>query len=197
MNLVLRALILADLFILGGFGLVQPIFAVYMLQNLGGATVASVGVALTVQLFVKAVFQILVGKWGDEEKGNKRELLCLLAGSILISFVPIGFVFAKNVGHVYLIQALFGFGQALNYPSWRVMFSRYTLHDKAGYQWGVYDTVVSLATAASAALGGFIAQSYSFHYLFLLVSFLSFIGTGFIVHIFKHEFTRESRKSSK
>ncbi len=188
MHKILRALILSDLFILGGLGLVQPIFAVFMLDNILGTTVMAIGIATTVQLVVKAVFQVLVGKWTDEEQGNRRELAALIVGSVMMSLVPIGYVFSHTLSHIYVLQVVYGLGSALAYPGWVVVFMRYTRSDKAGYEWGIYNTTVSLGTAVAAGLGAYIAELYGFDFLFILVSTLSFIGTGFIAHIFLREF---------
>lgn len=188
MHKILRALILSDLFILGGLGLVQPIFAVFMLNNILGTTVMAIGIATTIQLVVKAVFQVLVGKWTDEEPGNRRELAALIVGSVMMSLVPLGYLVSHTLSHIYILQVLYGLGSALAYPGWMVVFMRYTRADKAGYEWGVYNTTVSLGTAIAAGLGAYLAEFYSFSALFIIVSILSFIGTGFIVHIFLHEF---------
>ncbi len=189
LHAVLRTLILSDLFILGSFGLVQPIFAVFLFKDIVGVTVTSVGIAATIQLFVKATFQILVAKWADDEAGNCRELYALVAGSFVISLVPIGYAFAHSIEHIYIIQFFYGLGQALSYPSWRVIFTRYLNQDHAGYEWGMYDTVVSFGVAAAASLGAYFADQYSFASLFLFVSALSFMGTAFLVYIFQQEFT--------
>ncbi len=189
MNKVLRTLVLSDLFILSSFGLIQPIFAVFILKNIPGATLTAVGIAATIELFTKAVFQIIVGKWTDEEKGNCRELYTLLAGSLLISVVPLGYAFVRTTAMLYFLQFLIGLGQALSYPSWRVLFTRYTSRDRTGYEWGLYDTVVGLGAAAAAAIGAYVAEQYSFAYLFVFVSAMSFIGAGFLTHIFRQEFS--------
>jgi MFS family permease len=69
------------------------------------------------------------------------------------------------------------------------MFTRYSNQERQGYEWSVYDTIISLATAVTAAIGAYIAEAYSFRYLFVFVGFLSLVGTAFIVTIFKNEFT--------
>jgi MFS family permease len=148
-----------------------------------------VGVAVTIQLFIRALFQIVVGKWADCEVGNCRELHALFLGSILISLVPLCFVVSTNMSHIYIAQVIYGIGGALSYPSWRVIFSRYLDGNKAGYEWGIYDTVVSLGIALTATLGAFIADQYSFRFLFVIVSIFSFIGTSFLVYIFQQEFS--------
>jgi MFS family permease len=189
MNKVLRILTLSDFFILSSFGLINPIFAVFLLKEISGATISSIGIAVTIQLFIRAVFQIIVGRWADCEVGNCRELHALFLGSILISVVPLIFVISNSMTQIYIAQVIYGIGGALTYPSWRVIFTRYLDGEKAGYEWGIYDTVVSLGIATTATLGAFIADQYSFRFLFVIVSIFSFIGTSFLVYIFQQEFS--------
>lgn len=193
MHKILRSLVLSDLFILSGYGLVQPIFAVFLLQKVFDATITSIGIALALELFTRAFFQPLIASWTDEEKGNKRELNTLLVGSLLISLVPLGFVFSKTIAVVYALQVIRGFGEALSYPSWRVLFTRYARAEHMGFEWGMYDTITSLGVATSAAIGAYFAEQYSFVALFIAVSVLSFIGTGFIIHIFSREFAKAKK----
>lgn len=192
MHKVLRVLILSDLFIIGSFGLVQPIFAVYMLQNVVGTTITAIGVAVTIQLVTKAVVQIIVAKWTDEEPGNRRELWTLFAGSILMSLVSFGYIFANNLSILYTLQFLYGFGAALAFPGWVVMYTRYIRAEKAGFEWSVYSTIISLGVAIAASVGAYMVEIYSFTHLFVAIGVLSLIGSSFISYIFKHEFTRQS-----
>lgn len=193
MHKVLRLLILCDLFILGGLGLIQPIFAIFMLKSIGGSTITAIGVATTIQLVTKAFFQILVGRWTDADAGNRRELITLLLGCVLISLVPFGYIFSQNIAHIYSLQFLYGLGSAMIFPGWMVMFTRYSRDNKAGYEWSVYNTVVSLGTAVTAALGAYLADVYSFTVLFFIFGIMSLFGTGAVVIIFKHEFTRSHK----
>lgn len=189
MNKALRVLILSDLFILSSFGLISPIFSIFIIKQIPDATIASAGMAITIQMFTKAILQIIVGKWTDEEKGNCRELYSMLAGSLLISIVPLGYILCKTIAGLYLIQIMYGLGQALAYPSWKVLFNRYLNQDRAGYEFSIYDTVVGLGIASAAAIGGYIANTYSFTPLFIAVSTVSFLGAGLLVYIFKEECT--------
>lgn len=190
MHKIQRNLVLSDLFILSSYSLVQPIFAVFILKAVFDSTITSIGIALAIELFTRSFFQTIIASWADEERGNKRELYTLLVGSLLISLVPLGYALARSILYVYLLQLVRGFGEALAYPSWRVLFTRYAHVDRMGFEWGVYDTVTSLGMASAAVVGAYFAEQYSFTALFLVVSVLSFVGTGFIVHIFNQEFTR-------
>lgn len=189
MHKIIRSLVISDLFILSSYGLIQPIFSIFILRGVVDATLTGIGVAFTIQLLTRAIFQIVIAKWADEERGNCRELYTLLFGSLLLCIVPIGYMFSQSMIHIYIAQFVSGFGQALSYPSWRVLFTRYLRQDQAGYEWGMYDTITSLGVACATTIGAYFADTYSFAYLFILVSILSFLGTGFIVHIFNQEFT--------
>lgn len=192
MHKVLRILILSDLFIIGSFGLVQPIFAVYMIQNVVGISLTAIGIATTIQLVTKAIMQIIVAKWTDEEPGNRRELATLLIGSVLMSLVSFGYIWVHNLSMLYVLQFLYGLGGALAFPGWVVIYSRYIRAEKAGYEWSVYSTIVSLGTATAAAIGGYMAEAYSFTHLFVVIGTLSLIGSSFISYIFKQEFTKQN-----
>ena len=189
MNVVLRALILSDLFLYGGFGLIQPIFAVFMLQEITGSSVMAIGVATTIQLVTKSILQLGIAKWTDAEPGNRRELLTLFAGSLIMSVVPFAYLWATALHHVFILQFVYGLGTALAYPGWIVIFARYTDDSKRGYEYSVYNTTIGLGVAAAAVLGGYFVQTYSFQHLFVLIGILSVIGAMFILTIFKKEFT--------
>lgn len=190
MHKVLRNLVISDLFILSSYALISPIFAVFVLKSIPGSTISSIGIAVTIDLFTRSVFQIMFAKWADEERGNKREMCGLLVGSILISLVPLGWLFSTSIAHIYIVQFFSGLSKALSFPSWRVLFSRYVRDRSAGYEWGLYDTVTSLGMAAAAAIGAYFAEEYSFTALLIIVTVFSFVGTGFIFHIFKLEFSK-------
>ncbi len=189
MNKVLRSLVLSDLFMLSGFGLLQPIFAIFMLAKIHGATLTTIGIATSIQLLTKAILQIFIARWADCRPGNCRELYTIIVGSVVISFIPLGYLFSSTVNDIYLIQFIYGVGQALSNPTWRAIFSNYLDHGKASYEWGVYDTIVSIGTAIAAALGASIAQKFGFNIIFIIVSLASFVGTAFLFVIFRQEFT--------
>lgn len=194
MHRVLRLLTVYDLFMLGGMGLVQPIFAVFLLSEVNGSTVIAVGIATTIQLVTKALFQIFVGRWTDVDRGNNRELVALLIGSVFMSLVPFGYALSGELWQIYAMQFLYGLGFALVYPAWMVIFTRYSRKDKAGYEWGTYNTVVSLGTAMTAALGASLAHYFSFQVLFLVFGGMSVVGTSLIIGIFKSEFVAVKKK---
>ncbi|MFC1598471.1 MFS transporter [Patescibacteria group bacterium] len=187
MNKVLKILLLSDLLIIAGFGLLAPIFAIFLKDNIIGGSILAVGIAQTIFLFTKAITQIFISKYTDQEKGNVRELYTLVIGSLIFTIVPILYIFADNIWHIYIAQLINGLGAALAYPGWMTLFTRFTDRNKEGYEWSVYDTSVSLGAAATAAVGAYIAEMLGFNTLFIIVAIFSLLGTILLGSLFKQE----------
>lgn len=187
MNKILKILLLSDLFILSGFGLLAPIFAIYLNDNIIGGTILAVGIAQTIFLLTKSLLQLFVSKYTDQETGNMRELYTLVIGSLIMTLVPILYLFSSTIWHIYLAQLVHGLGSALAYPGWMVIYTRFTDKNKEGYEWSIYNTSVSLGMAGTAAIGAFIAQMLGFNTLFIIVAIFSFLGTILLGNLFKQE----------
>lgn len=191
MNKVLKILLLSDLFILSGFGLLAPIFAIFIKDDMIGGTILAAGIAQTIYLFTKSLFQLIISKWTDQEKGNKRELYTLIIGSLIFTCVPIFYIFSAHIWHIYIAQFIHGLGAALAYPGWMVLYTRFTDKNKEGYEWSIYNTSVSLGMAAAAAIGAFIADILGFNTLFILVAIFSLLGTILLGQLFKQELIKK------
>ena len=194
MNKVLKILIISDLLILSGFGLSDPIFAIFLKDNLVGGSIAAVGIAAAIFLLIKALFQVPIARWTDKEKGSRRELSTMLFGSILITIVPIIYIFADSIFHVYIAQAIYGFGTALACPGWYVLFTRFLDRNKEGYEWSLYETLTALGAAVTAAIGGFIAERLGFDLLFIIVAIFSFFGSALLILLFRQEVAKKRSK---
>ena len=191
MNKVLKILLLSDLLIIAGFGLLAPIFAIFLKDNIIGGSILAVGIAETIYLLTKAIAQIFISKYTDHEKGNIRELYTLIIGSLIFTIVPILYIFSVNIWHIYIAQFISGLGAALAYPGWMTLFTRFTDKNKEGYEWSVYDTSVSLGAAATAAIGAYIAEMLGFNTLFVIVAIFSFLGTILLGQLFKQELIKK------
>lgn len=185
-NRMVTYLILADFFIISGWGLIGPIFAVFITGQIKGAGIEAVGLASTIYFLLKSGLQVPLANIIDKIKGEKDDFLALLIGSFIISLVPLFYIFVKNVPQLFLAQAIYGIGGALSYPSFMALFTRHIDKQKEGWEWSLYYTTVDLSAAAVAAIGGYLAKYIGFNYLFLLVSILSFMGTALFLRIKKN-----------
>ncbi|MDZ4226766.1 MAG: hypothetical protein U1B79_01505, partial [Candidatus Pacearchaeota archaeon] len=123
MNKKLLLLILSDILILSSFGLIGPIFAIFIIENLEGGTIVAAGLSTTIFLVVKSTVQLPLSKYFiDKEKHKTR---ALLMGTFLIISVPFIYFFAKTVYAIFVAQAIYGLGAALAYPAWFSLFTTY------------------------------------------------------------------------
>jgi len=183
-NPVIRALIASDILILSAFGLLAPIFAVFLLEDIQGGSAEVVGFAAMIWLFSRAIFQIPTAIFIDRRTGERDDFWINFGGSVGMSLIPLAYLFASLPIHIYLIQAVFGFFHALTFPSWKAIFTRHIDPHREGLEWAVFDTTTDLGTAITAATGGVIAVTLGFRALFIFVSLFSFLGTLLLLRIY-------------
>ncbi len=183
LNKIISFLILSDFFILAGWGLVSPIFAVFITDQVAGAGVEVVGLASTIYLLLKSGLQVPLANVIDRIRGEKDDFLAMIIGSIIITIVPLLYIFVRTVPQLFMVQALYGIGGALSYPSWMALFTRHVDKQKEGWSWSIYYTTIDLSGAAVAAIGGYLAQTVGFDYLFLLVFGFSLVGSTVLLEI--------------
>ncbi|MDD5071519.1 MAG: MFS transporter [Patescibacteria group bacterium] len=184
-NPVVRFLTISDILILSGFGLIAPIFAVFIVNTIEGGNLEVAGIASAIFLFSRSLIQIPAATIIDKIKGERDDFWALLIGSLLFSLVPIAYLFISSPLQLYLAQFVYGVATAFTYPSWLAIFTRHIDKEHEGLEWGIYQTLVDLGGAAAASLGGFLAYKFGFSILFLLVSAFSFAGSLFLLGIYR------------
>lgn len=172
MNPIIRALILSDMWMVTGWGLIGPIFAIFA-ERIPGGSVFVAGIASAIFLLVKSFTQIPFARWSD--KLNNRKTFIVIGYSLFV-LVPLGYIYVTNVWQLYLIQVLEGLGAALSYPAWLAVFSHHVDPAKEGYEWSVYMTGTGLGSAATAAIGGAVADFFGYNMLFIVVAVTQVAG---------------------
>lgn len=182
-NAVVQFLTYSDILMMSGWGLVLPIISVFFSDQIVGGNVKFAGLASTVYFIIKSVVQIPVARMVDKHRGEKDDFWVMVAGSVLISLSAFLYMFATTKAHVYGIQVLYGIGGALSYPTWLAIFTRHVDKNKEGLEWSLYYTSVDVGSALTAGLGGLLAASFGYQFLFWLVGVSSIAGTMFLIGI--------------
>ena len=80
MNKTIVLLIISDVFLLTGFGLMQPILSIFIKENLVGGTVFAAGIAVMLFMLTKSIVQLPLSKIVDKRKQGFRikVMVCLL-----------------------------------------------------------------------------------------------------------------------
>ena len=179
MNKKLLLLILSDILILSSFGLIGPIFAIFIIENLEGGSVVAAGLSTTIFLVVKSVVQMPLSRYFiDKEKHKTRSLLL---GTLLIISVPFIYFSAKSVNTIFIAQAVYGLGAAMAYPAWFSLFTAYIDKKHKGFEFSLWSTSVGIGTAIAAFLGATVANSIGFKSLFFIVGFIALLGFGLLI----------------
>jgi MFS family permease len=179
-NRVIKTLVFSDVLIMGSIGLVAPIFAVFITENIQGGTIEVVGIAATIYLLVKSVGQLIAAEIIDRIKGERDDFMAMFYGSMFISLIYLAYIFVRTPMQLYLIQFVLGMAAAFAFPSWLAIFTRHIDKNFEGREWGIYHTLIDLVSAATAGIGGAIAYNFGFKYLFALIAIFGFMGSGLL-----------------
>jgi len=182
-NRVIQFLTYSDILMLSGWGLINPILAVFLTDKIIGGSVAIAGIASTTFFLTKSILQIPVARAIDSKKGEWDDFWVMTVGSLLISFAAFSFIFAQYTWQVFAIQIVNGIGCALSYPGWLAIFTRHIDRNHESLEWSLYSTATDLGSALTAALGGLIASTFGYKNLFAVVGLFSLIGTAFLIGV--------------
>lgn len=192
MNKTIKLLMISDIFVLTAFGLIDPILAIFIKDNLIGGTIFSAGFASTLFLAVKCLVQLPFSRQVDKSKNRKR---WLIIGTILIAIVPFFYIFSKNIQSIYLAQLLHGLGSGLAFPTWLSLWSTNLDKRQEGFQWSLYSTMVGIGTAITAAIGAAIADFLGFKITFIIVGIMSMIGCAILFNLDKEKSSPVKKKN--
>jgi len=175
-NRVIRNLIQADLVFFSAFGLIEPLLAVFITQQITGGDVKVVGFAVAIFWILKSLFQIPISKFLDKTKGEKDDLYFLVIGFFIAALVPFGYIFSSLPWHIYVLQIINAVGLAMVYPSWCAIFTRHIDKGKEAFQWSLDSTVLGIGMGITGAIGGILVSQFGFNLVFVIVGILGLLG---------------------
>lgn len=173
MNQTIKLLMISDIFFLTGFGLMDPILAIFIKDNLVGGTILAAGLASMLFMITKCIIQLPFSKYVDSHDDKVK---WLIIGMFLIAFVPFIYYFATDIKLIFLGQFIHGIGAGFAFPTWLGLWSTNLEKKRESYEWSLYSTVTGIGTALTAVIGATIAQFLGFKYTFIIVWIMCLIG---------------------
>lgn len=193
MNKVIIYLTISDMLILSAFGLIAPIFAIFMNSGINGGSIAAAGLASTIFLLIKSVVQLPLSMYLD---GKRGKLSFLLIGTFLIVIVPIIYALAPSLTLIFIAQGIYGVGTAMAYPAWYSLFTMHLDKKHRGFEYSVWSTGVGIGTAITAYLGAVFAEMWGFDKLFYIVSGVSVLGLA-VLFFLSNKFLKDIKKTEE
>ncbi len=175
-NRLIMKLICTSFFVHSGWGLIFPIYAIFVTEQIRGGSLEIVGLAVGVFWIVKATLQPFLAYRMDVVKGEQDDMQFLLRGLTIITIIPLLYIFSFEVWHILVLEAVRGIGLAMIEPTLSGVFTRHVDKNWESYAWSLNSTGISFAFGFSAIFGGMIASLLGFNVLFVLVSSITFIS---------------------
>ncbi len=167
----LKILLLASaLFMLSG-GLLGPIYAIFV-EDIGG-DILTAGTSYAIFAIIAGTLIFFVSRWEDHVKHLEK---LVVVGYALSCVGFLGYILIRNPMDLFIVQAIFGIGQAVGAPAFDGLYSKHLDKGKFASEWGVWESMALLITGAAAAVGSFVANFFGFKFLFVIMLALSVLG---------------------
>lgn len=186
-NRVIRHLVLSDFFLNFAFGLLAPIFAVFVLQNIEGSSLKVIGLATAFYWVSRTSTTVPLSRFMDRTNGERDEYYFMIVGSFLMASLPLFYIMASLSWHIYLIQLFMGLANSMAVPAWRILFTDHIDRGRTGYEWSLEDVALGTAVGASAYLGSVLADKFGFEIIFILLAILGYLATAIFLIPLKSE----------
>ncbi|OGZ67544.1 MAG: hypothetical protein A3C58_02230 [Candidatus Staskawiczbacteria bacterium RIFCSPHIGHO2_02_FULL_34_10] len=197
-NRVMRAYIYWDLVINSAWGLLSPIFAIFILQTIAVGNIARgaeiVGFATLFYWVTKSILQIPIGNYLDKNHGEIDDFWFYIIGTIITALVPFGFLFSYLPWHIYALQILHATGMSMIIPSSYAIFIRHTDKGREAYESGLDSTLFGIGAGITGAVGGIMVGYLGFKLIFILTGTFTLISLFFIFPVRKDMLPRVPRK---
>ena len=167
MNILLWA---SAMFMLAG-GLFGPIYAIFV-EEIGG-DILTAGAAYSAFAIASGVLIFFVSRWEDHVKHQEN---LVVAGFGLSCIGYFGYLLIQNPLDLFIVQIIFGIGEAIGTPAWDGMYSKYLEKGKFVSEWGLWESMDYILAGISALIGGYLASLYGFKFLFVIMFALSILG---------------------
>jgi MFS family permease len=173
---VVKYFVLSDFFLLAGWGFIDPVFSVFIVQRVVGGTLATVGIAAGIYWILKSVLQIPIANYLDRTEGERDDFMALVGGLLLVGISAIAMCWVTQIWELYLIHAVHAVAFALYFASWPTIFSRHLDKNRISFDWSLDSAAAGIASGVTGILGGIIAETYGFTLVFVLAGILAFIA---------------------
>ena len=184
-NKIVFFMINSDFFFFSGLGLVSPVFAVFLTDNLKDGNIEVAGFAMAIYWIVRSIFEIPVAKFLDKCRGERDDLLCLVGGYLIVALVHFGYIQATLSWHIYILQFVYAVAMAFAAPGWSAIFTRHIDKGKEGFEWGLEHVAYSVGIGIAGIISGIVVANYGFNQLFMFAGIVAMVGALIPLFIYK------------
>jgi MFS family permease len=186
-NRLIIKIIIATFFVHAGWGLIAPIFALFITGQVRGGSLELVGLAVGIHWIVKSAIQPFLAYRMDVVKGEHDDMVFLLNGTAIATVIPLMYLFAWDAWHIIFLEAIRGVGLAMVIPTLSGIFTRHVDKNWESYAWSLQSTGMGFAAGFSAIFGGLIAAFIGFNTVFVMVSVMGAVSMAIVYFTIKND----------
>ncbi len=196
-NRVIKRLVISDFILQFAFGLLGPIFAVFILKNVAGSSLRVIGLATTFYWISRTLSTVPLSRFMDKTDGERDEFYFAVIGTFIVSSIPLFYLLVQASWHLFLIQSIYGVANSMAVPAWRILFTDHLDKGKTGYEWSLEDVAIGIAVGISAFLGSVLAEQFGFRTVLVLLSILGYAASFTLIPLHKEARTLAEIKKEK
>lgn len=183
LNKVIRTLIASDILLQSGWGLIGPIFAIFITGQIQGGNITLVGFVAATYWITKSIVQPFIASYLDRNHGEKDDFQFLVMGMYVANLVPLGYIFSTQPWHIFTLEAVRAMAMACVVPTWSAIFTRHIDKRREAFSWSLESTGIGFAAAFAGAAGGILAATVGFKAVFVLVSLFGLMSSSLLFFI--------------
>ncbi len=191
LNKVIKILITSDFLLQSGWGLIGPIFAIFLTRQIQGGNLAMVGFIAATYWLTKSIIQPFIAHQLDKNHGEKDDFQFLVIGMFVANLIPLGYIFSTQPWHIFALEFIRGLAMACAVPTWYGIFTRHIDKGREAFSWSIESTGIGFAAGFAGAFGAIIASFLGFKIVFLLVSIFGLLSSSTLLLIRHQLFARD------
>lgn len=180
---IIKTLVLADFILMAGWGFISPVFSVFIVDKVEGATLATVGISAALYWLLRSLIQLPIANFLDRSAGERDDFFALVLALILTGISAFGYMIVRTVPELYFFQILQAIGFGVYTPAWSAIFSGHLDEKRKSFDYSLDSTAIGVSSGIAGLLGGFITQRFGFNAIFILGGTLS-LFSAFVVITF-------------
>jgi MFS family permease len=170
---MVKVFVFTDFLLLSGWGLMSPIFSIFVKDNIRGATLITIGIAAGIYWLTKSLMQLPFANFLDRTNNERVNFYFSVIGLLLASVTAFSFVLINEIWQLYLVHFLQAVAFGLYVPSWSGLFSKHLDKDHMSLDWSLDSTAVGVASGLAGFVGGALADWFGFPIVFELAAVFS------------------------
>ncbi|OGF61911.1 hypothetical protein A2926_00800 [Candidatus Giovannonibacteria bacterium RIFCSPLOWO2_01_FULL_44_40] len=184
-NRAVQVLLLYLFLVVTSTALFVPIFAVFVTDFVGGATLKTVGFALGLYAIAKSFLQVPLAKFLDKHSGERDDFYTLMAGAVVAVIYPFALLGVSKIWHLYALEAFVGLGDAALMAAYYALFARHVDKGAEGFEWSLFSVGgLTISSAIGGAIGGVLADAFGFKLLFLISGIVNLLVLFLLIRLY-------------